>query len=226
MRAMERLRERFPHALTLHLRADRGVVPTPAPAARSHGRSDHDITLDFVAELRGVAATDDEAALLRDAVDACCDDPEADVLLTGTAAPMRIHHLRIEAFGPFADRGHRRPRLPQRRRPVPAHRCHRCRQDQRARRDLLRPLRRGPRRPAGGQAAPLRPGRRRTRALGDAGVHRPGPAVPASTGPRRGSVPRSAASGSPRSSPRCWSASGSTASGGRWRPGSTRRATW
>ncbi len=85
MRAMERLRERFPHALTLTLEPT-AASSHAAPAARSHGRSDHDITLDFVAELRGVAATDDEAALLRDAVDACCADPDADVLLTGTAA--------------------------------------------------------------------------------------------------------------------------------------------
>ncbi len=75
--AMARLRERFPHALTLlfdPLRPERGA----APAARASGRSDHEITLDFVADLRGVPATDTEAALLRDAVDACCTAPEAD----------------------------------------------------------------------------------------------------------------------------------------------------
>ena len=86
MRAMERLRERFPHALTLALDPSSPIAHA-APAARSHGRSDHDIALDFVAELRGVAATDDETALLRDAVDACCEDPDADVLLTEAGAP-------------------------------------------------------------------------------------------------------------------------------------------
>ena len=54
-----------------------------APAARLQGRSDHDIALDFVAEMRGAAASDEEAALLRDAFDACCEDPDFDVLVTG-----------------------------------------------------------------------------------------------------------------------------------------------
>ena len=36
------------------------------------------ITLDFVADLRGVPASEAEAALLRAACDSCGDDPDAD----------------------------------------------------------------------------------------------------------------------------------------------------
>lgn len=86
MRAMERLRARFPHALTLSL--EPAVAATDStPAARGQGRTDHDITLDFVSDLRGVAATGDESDLLRAAVDACCEDAEVDMLLTDAEAP-------------------------------------------------------------------------------------------------------------------------------------------
>jgi len=81
VRAMARLRDRFPHALALHFEPATSVLST-TPSARSHGRRDHDIALDFVADLRGVAASEAEAALLRDACDACCDDPDADVRLS------------------------------------------------------------------------------------------------------------------------------------------------
>src|SRR5262249_44642817 len=53
MQAMERLRRRFPYALVLSFEPAH-PEPTAAPSARTHGRSDHDITLDFVADLRGV----------------------------------------------------------------------------------------------------------------------------------------------------------------------------
>ena len=79
--AMERLRRRFPHALVLAFepgdRPER-VVPTARPGARS----DHDIALDFVRELRGAPATAAESALLQQACDACCDDPDVDTLLS------------------------------------------------------------------------------------------------------------------------------------------------
>jgi len=80
-RAMERLRTRFPHTLALLLEPDR-PSSTSAPAARLRGRSDHDVTLDFVADLRGRAATADEAALLQLACDACGDDPDVDALVS------------------------------------------------------------------------------------------------------------------------------------------------
>jgi exonuclease SbcD len=82
--AMDRLRARFPHALAL------SYAPAGAGDAvvrrRLAGRSDHEIALDFVAEVRGTAATDAEERLLRAAVDACCVDPDADALLSGAAA--------------------------------------------------------------------------------------------------------------------------------------------
>jgi exonuclease SbcD len=81
-RAMERLRARFPHTLALLLEPDRAVV-TATPSARLRGRSDHDVTLDFVADLRGRAATSEESALLRAACEACGDDPDVDTLHSG-----------------------------------------------------------------------------------------------------------------------------------------------
>ena len=81
---MERLRARFPHTLALLLEPAHSPA-SAAPTARLRGRSDHDVTLDFVADLRGRGATDDESALLALACDACGDDPDVDTLLSGVA---------------------------------------------------------------------------------------------------------------------------------------------
>ncbi len=80
VRAMERLRQRFPHTLVLGF-ASSGTPVGPVDAARTAGRSDHDIACDFVSDLRGAAPTGAESTLLRDAIDACCVDPEADTLV-------------------------------------------------------------------------------------------------------------------------------------------------
>ena len=80
---MERLRARFPHALVLGFAPAGGAVPS-LPTAAPQGRRDHEVALDFVAELRGAPASDAESALLLQACDACVDDPEADVLLSGS----------------------------------------------------------------------------------------------------------------------------------------------
>ncbi|WP_372727092.1 exonuclease SbcCD subunit D [Nocardioides sp.] len=80
-RAMERLRSRFPHTLVLAFEPTSGQR-AGAPAARLQGRSDHDIALDFVAEMRGAPASDEESSLLRDAFDACCEDADVDTLLS------------------------------------------------------------------------------------------------------------------------------------------------
>jgi exonuclease SbcD len=85
LRAMARLRDRFPHTLSLAFEPATPRADAAPVTVRRTGRSDHDITLDFVAELRGRAATAAESALLRDAVDACCDDPDVDVLVSGGA---------------------------------------------------------------------------------------------------------------------------------------------
>ena len=73
--AMARLRRRFPHTLSLHFDPE-GAAPSASPAARTSGRSDHEVVLDFVADLRGVPASGAEAAVLRRAVEACCAGPE------------------------------------------------------------------------------------------------------------------------------------------------------
>jgi exonuclease SbcD len=82
--AMDRLRVRFPHALALSY-APAGTGD-PVVRRRLAGRSDHEIALDFVAEVRGAPATAAEQRLLRDAVEACCGDPDADTLVSATTA--------------------------------------------------------------------------------------------------------------------------------------------
>jgi exonuclease SbcD len=78
-RAMEQLRRRFPHTLVLQF-------PTPAsdpraPVRPPAGTSDHAIAIDFVHHVRGSTATGAESDLLREALDACCHDPDQDVLV-------------------------------------------------------------------------------------------------------------------------------------------------
>ncbi len=78
VRAMERLRARFPHALQLGFGA-RDVLGSAAPgAAPSPDRSDHDVALDFVREVRGTPATSAESALLQAACDSCSPDRDLD----------------------------------------------------------------------------------------------------------------------------------------------------
>jgi DNA repair protein SbcD/Mre11 len=84
-RPMERLRARFPHALVLSFAPDGGPLPSVVPAS-PRGRTDHEVTLDFVEAMRGVPAADDESALLLEACDACADDPDADLLLSPGAS--------------------------------------------------------------------------------------------------------------------------------------------
>ncbi len=59
-----------------------------AVPSRPGGRSDHGVALDFVEAMRGAPATPDESALLLAGCDACCEDPDVDVLVTaGPGAP-------------------------------------------------------------------------------------------------------------------------------------------
>ncbi|MBF4163764.1 exonuclease SbcCD subunit D [Nocardioides acrostichi] len=71
--AMERLRRRFPHALVL---AFESTAPSlgGVPARPSQGRTDHDVVTEFFWTVRGAGPTADEAALLREAVDSCCEE--------------------------------------------------------------------------------------------------------------------------------------------------------
>jgi exonuclease SbcD len=85
-RAMEQLRRRFPHTLVLQFPASTG--DPKAPARPASGTSDHTIALDFVRHVRGTKANKAETALLQEAVDGCCHDPDQDVLV-GAPAPGR-----------------------------------------------------------------------------------------------------------------------------------------
>lgn len=77
--AMERLRRRFPHAVSLRFAAHRPIIGA-APAAGATGRSEREIARAFVHELRGEPASDREAALLDAAFDACCEDPDLEAV--------------------------------------------------------------------------------------------------------------------------------------------------
>jgi exonuclease SbcD len=84
MQAMERLRSRFPHALLLAFDPE-GARPNRGPVVpRVDGRSDLDVALGFVAEVRDLEATTEEELLLQLACDACRinDDRDADVRVT------------------------------------------------------------------------------------------------------------------------------------------------
>jgi exonuclease SbcD len=85
LRAMERLRMRFPHALALRF-APPGGEREPARVSTT-GRSAHEVALDFVAHVRGAPASDVESALLREALECCSEDPDLvaarDAVVTG-----------------------------------------------------------------------------------------------------------------------------------------------
>ncbi|GAA0913413.1 exonuclease SbcCD subunit D [Nonomuraea longicatena] len=66
--AMDRLRARFPHTLALAFEPS-GAAPA-APLRRLHGRPEAEVALDFVREVRGEPAGDDEERLLRQAIEA------------------------------------------------------------------------------------------------------------------------------------------------------------
>lgn len=82
-RAMEQLRQRFPHTLVLQFPAP--ATDHEAPGRPAAGTSDHAIALDFVRHVRGAEATGPESDLLQEAFDACCHDPDQDVLVGARA---------------------------------------------------------------------------------------------------------------------------------------------
>jgi exonuclease SbcD len=80
LHAMDRLRARFPHTLAIGFEPE-GAAGTSGPVVpRLHGRSDLDIALGFVQEMRDLEATTEEELLLQLACDACRinDDRDAD----------------------------------------------------------------------------------------------------------------------------------------------------
>ena len=72
--AMERLRARFPHTLALRFAPAGGESAPGRPVTM--GKAAHEISLDFVRHVRGAAATPEEAALLRTALECCSEDPD------------------------------------------------------------------------------------------------------------------------------------------------------
>lgn len=79
--AMERLRRRFPHALLLGFETGPSVSGL-APVVPEATRTDHDIAVDFMTDMRGKPPRQDESALLFRAIDACCEDADVDSLVT------------------------------------------------------------------------------------------------------------------------------------------------
>ncbi|CAN5213283.1 exonuclease SbcCD subunit D [soil metagenome] len=79
--AMARLRERFPHTLILSFEPDDALRPRGPVLPRVDGRSDLDIALGFVAEVRELEASTEEALLLQLACDSCRINHDADAPL-------------------------------------------------------------------------------------------------------------------------------------------------
>ncbi|ROR90783.1 exonuclease SbcCD subunit D [Nocardioides aurantiacus] len=72
VRAMERLRARFPHALALRFAPEGGEQPVQRTPVE--GRTGHAVALDFVDHVRGEGASAEESALLREAFECCGGD--------------------------------------------------------------------------------------------------------------------------------------------------------
>jgi exonuclease SbcD len=70
-RAMERLRRRFPHTLLLAFEPEGGTSRAAPLIPRVDGRSDLDVALGFVQEVRDLEATTEEQLLLQLACDSC-----------------------------------------------------------------------------------------------------------------------------------------------------------
>ncbi len=84
VQAMDRLRDRFPHALMLAFDSGPSVSGL-APVVPAATRTDHDIAREFVTDMRGAAPTEEETALLHRAIDACCEDVDVDTLVSEEA---------------------------------------------------------------------------------------------------------------------------------------------
>jgi exonuclease SbcD len=76
--AMERLRGRFPHTLTLTFEPEGATATRPPIAPHVTGRSDLDVALGFVREVRELDATTEEELLLQLACDSCRANQDRD----------------------------------------------------------------------------------------------------------------------------------------------------
>jgi exonuclease SbcD len=78
LHAMERLRARFPHVLLLGFEPEGAARDRRPLPPRVDGRSDIDVALGFVAEVRSLEATTEETLLLQLACDSCRVNEDAD----------------------------------------------------------------------------------------------------------------------------------------------------
>jgi exonuclease SbcD len=83
MHAMDRLKQRFPHVLLLSFEPEGAARGRGLLMPRVDGRSDLDVALGFVSEVRSLEPTTEEALLLQLACDSCRINDEAD-------RPLRI----------------------------------------------------------------------------------------------------------------------------------------
>ena len=101
VQAMDRLRGRFPHTLVLGFEPATGTGPRcPGPGRRAAPTTTSPSTSSPTCGARLPRRR--RRGLLR-AVDACCEDPDFDVLVPRRTVAGELHHLEITAFGPFAD---------------------------------------------------------------------------------------------------------------------------
>jgi exonuclease SbcD len=87
--AMERVRARFPHTLVLRFEPEGAVPSRGRVMPRVDGRSDLDIALGFVAEVRDLEATTEEQLLLRLACDSCRINADRDADFQVGASALR-----------------------------------------------------------------------------------------------------------------------------------------
>ncbi len=78
MHAMDRLRTRFPHVLILAFEPEGAARERGPIMPHVDGRSDLDVALGFVAEVRSIEATTEETLLLQLACDSCRINEDAD----------------------------------------------------------------------------------------------------------------------------------------------------
>jgi exonuclease SbcD len=90
--AMERLRARFPHTLVLGFEPEGGRPSAGPVLPRVDGRSDLDVALGFVAEVRELEATSEEILLLQLACDSCRVNEDAD-------APVELRPDHVQEAG-------------------------------------------------------------------------------------------------------------------------------
>ena len=78
LHAMDRLAQRFPHTLMIGFEPEGAAASRGPVVPRVDGRSDLDVALGFVAEVRDLEATTEEELLLQLACDACRIDDDRD----------------------------------------------------------------------------------------------------------------------------------------------------